>query len=60
VVAAPVAARCCHLMLSARPADLPVEATHPARHCLVGLGRLSGRKLPTAPGVTGPPTWEYS
>jgi hypothetical protein len=38
------------LMLSARPADLPVEATHLARHCLVGLGRFSGRRLPTAPG----------
>ena len=21
-------------------ADLPIEATHPARHCLVSLGRL--------------------
>jgi len=37
-------------MLSARPADLPVEAMHPARHCLVGLGRLSGRRLPAASG----------
>jgi len=31
---------CCHLVLSARTAHLPIEAEHPPRHCHVSLGRL--------------------
>ena len=45
------------LLLSARPADLPVEATHPARHCLVGLGRLQRGQAAGGAGLVGRPTW---
>jgi hypothetical protein len=45
------------LMLSARPAGLPVEATHPARHCLVGLGRLERAQAAVGVGLVGYSTW---
>jgi hypothetical protein len=45
------------LMSSARPADLPVEATHPARHCLAGPGRLQRVQAADAAGLVGRPTW---
>jgi hypothetical protein len=38
------------LMLSARPADLPAGATHPARDCLAGLGRLQRVQAADASG----------
>jgi hypothetical protein len=47
----------CHLMLSARLADLPVEATHLARHCLAGLGRLQRAQAADGAGLMGRPTW---
>jgi hypothetical protein len=45
------------LMLSARPADLPVEVTHPARDCLAGLGRLQRAQAAGGAGLVGRRRW---